>query len=41
MFGFDNLKDIAEILIIPFVGFALPRLFEGRKRIAFMSLIKK
>jgi hypothetical protein len=43
--GFDTLKDIVQVLIIPVVIFAagafLPRMLEGQRRRAFLSLIRR
>ncbi len=45
MWGFDNLKDILDVLIIPTaifgLSFLLPYLFERNKRVNFINLIKR
>ena len=45
MWGFHDLKDVLEVIIIPLVLFAfgvwLPRLWERQKRKAFINLIRR
>lgn len=45
MSGFDSLKDVIEVLIIPLVifglGIWLPKLFENQKRNTFINLIRR
>ncbi len=45
MWGFDNLKDILDVVIVPIalfaLGMALPWWFARSKRVAFVNLIRR
>src|SRR5262245_21936313 len=45
MFGFETLKDVIQVLVIPLaifgLGVLLPRLFEAQRRRTFINLIRR
>ncbi len=45
MCGFENLKDVLNVVVVPLtvflLGALLPWWLEGRKRTRFLSLIKR